>query len=126
MEIRELSVTSPSARGVGRSYRPGQSCLLCMLKRAGLRTRRRRLWIQRGGGQAYHDPVSSSGSGCWSRKWCPGDTTFVRQMCDDTSVVTAKAQFNLKNAKQYFGEHLAVGDYYFLGALDTPVQSLDK
>ena len=27
-------------------------------------------------------------------------------------MVTAKAQFNLKNAKQYFEEHLAVGDYY--------------
>src|SRR2546426_205324 len=27
-------------------------------------------------------------------------------------MVTAKAQFNLKNAKQYFQEHLAVGDYY--------------
>jgi len=27
-------------------------------------------------------------------------------------VVTAKTQFNLKNAKEYFEEHLGVGDYY--------------
>jgi conjugative relaxase-like TrwC/TraI family protein len=27
-------------------------------------------------------------------------------------VVTAKTQFNLKNAEEYFEEHLAVGDYY--------------
>ena len=26
--------------------------------------------------------------------------------------MTAKAQYNLKNAEQYFGEHLSVGDYY--------------
>src|SRR5437016_3799618 len=27
-------------------------------------------------------------------------------------MVTAKAQYNLRNAKRYFGEHLSVGDYY--------------
>src|SRR5213594_2326141 len=27
-------------------------------------------------------------------------------------MVTAKAQYNLSNAKRYFGEHLSVGDYY--------------
>jgi len=27
-------------------------------------------------------------------------------------VVTAKTQYNLKNAKKYFEEHLCVGDYY--------------
>src|SRR5216117_3053799 len=27
-------------------------------------------------------------------------------------MVTAKTQFNLKNAEQYFAEHLCVGDYY--------------
>jgi hypothetical protein len=27
-------------------------------------------------------------------------------------VVTAKTQYNLKNAKEYFEEHLCVGDYY--------------
>ena len=28
------------------------------------------------------------------------------------SVVTAKTQYNLKNAREYFEEHLCVGDYY--------------
>ena len=28
------------------------------------------------------------------------------------NVVTAKTQYNLKNAEEYFEEHLAVGDYY--------------
>jgi hypothetical protein len=27
-------------------------------------------------------------------------------------MVTAKTQYNLKNAEEYFEEHLAVGDYY--------------
>ena len=27
-------------------------------------------------------------------------------------MVTAKTQYNLKNAEEYFAEHLAVGDYY--------------
>ena len=27
-------------------------------------------------------------------------------------MVTAKTQYNLKNAEQYFEEHLCVGDYY--------------
>ena len=27
-------------------------------------------------------------------------------------MVTAKTQYNLKNAEQYFAEHLCVGDYY--------------
>jgi|SRR5437016_6065767 len=27
-------------------------------------------------------------------------------------MVTAKAQYNLSNAKRYFSEHLSVGDYY--------------
>jgi conjugative relaxase-like TrwC/TraI family protein len=30
-------------------------------------------------------------------------------------VVTAKTQYNLKNAEQYFEEHLCVGDYYNQG-----------
>jgi hypothetical protein len=45
-------------------------------------------------------------------KWCPQGTTFVRQLCDLVGMVTAKAQLNLKNAKQYFQKHLAAGDYY--------------
>jgi hypothetical protein len=44
-------------------------------------------------------------------------------------VVTAKAQYNLKNAEQYFGEHLSVGDYYDEGQLGlhlfTPEIGLD-
>ena len=27
-------------------------------------------------------------------------------------MVTAKTQYNLKNAREYFEEHLCVGDYY--------------
>jgi hypothetical protein len=27
-------------------------------------------------------------------------------------VVTAKTQYNLKNAREYFEDHLCVGDYY--------------
>jgi hypothetical protein len=30
-------------------------------------------------------------------------------------VVAAKTQYNLKNAKEYFEEHLCVGDYYTEG-----------
>jgi conjugative relaxase-like TrwC/TraI family protein len=30
-------------------------------------------------------------------------------------MVTAKTQYNLKNAKEYFEEHLSVGDYYAEG-----------
>src|ERR1035438_9413081 len=30
-------------------------------------------------------------------------------------VVTAQTQYNLKNAKEYFEEHLCVGDYYTEG-----------
>jgi conjugative relaxase-like TrwC/TraI family protein len=32
--------------------------------------------------------------------------------CDTAFVLTAKTQYNLKNAKEYFEEHLCVGDYY--------------
>ena len=34
-------------------------------------------------------------------------------------MVTAKTQYNLKNAQEYFEEHLAVGDYYAEG-LELP------
>ena len=30
-------------------------------------------------------------------------------------MVTAQTQYNLKNAKEYFEEHLCVGDYYTEG-----------
>ena len=30
-------------------------------------------------------------------------------------MVTAKTQYNLKNAQEYFEEHLCVGDYYAEG-----------
>ena len=33
-------------------------------------------------------------------------------MADCQPMVTAKTQYNLKNAKEYFEEHLCVGDYY--------------
>lgn len=33
-------------------------------------------------------------------------------LCSVRCVVTAKTQYNLKNAEEYFEEHLAVGDYY--------------
>jgi len=32
--------------------------------------------------------------------------------CNVRGVVTAKTQYNLKNAREYFEEHLCVGDYY--------------
>jgi len=37
--------------------------------------------------------------------------------CHDkvSAVVTAKTQYNLKNAQEYFEVHLAVGDYYAEG-----------
>jgi hypothetical protein len=34
-------------------------------------------------------------------------------------VVTAQTQYNLKNAKEYFEEHLCVGDYYNEGEQGT-------
>ena len=33
-------------------------------------------------------------------------------LADSFPMVTAKTQYNLKNAKEYFEEHLCVGDYY--------------
>jgi conjugative relaxase-like TrwC/TraI family protein len=39
--------------------------------------------------------------------------TICGHACDTVCcVITAKAQYNLANAKSYFREHLAVGDYY--------------
>ena len=43
-------------------------------------------------------------------KWCRQGTTFIRLLCDLIGVVTATAQFNLRNAKQYSEEHSAAGD----------------
>ena len=37
---------------------------------------------------------------------------MTRPAVHTLSVVTAKAQYNLKNAKGYFEKHLSVGDYY--------------
>jgi len=43
-------------------------------------------------------------------KWCRQGTTFIRLLCDLIGVVSATAQFNLRNAKQYSEEHPAAGD----------------
>ena len=37
-------------------------------------------------------------------KWCRQGTTFVQRLCDLMGMVTAKAQFNLKDAKHSFEE----------------------
>src|SRR5580692_3121822 len=43
---------------------------------------------------------------CISYTKCTDSPCIVRCM------VTAKTQYNLKNAREYFEEHLCVGDYY--------------
>jgi conjugative relaxase-like TrwC/TraI family protein len=44
--------------------------------------------------------------------WCISYTTCADSPCSVRCVVTAKTQYNLKNAREYFEEHLCVGDYY--------------
>src|SRR6478736_3685484 len=43
---------------------------------------------------------------------CISDTKCGNSPGSVRCVVTAKTQYNLKNAEEYFEEHLAVGDYY--------------
>src|SRR5271154_3855868 len=43
---------------------------------------------------------------------CLWDTKCAAISDSVRGVVTAKTQYNLKNAKEYFEEHLCVGDYY--------------
>lgn len=43
---------------------------------------------------------------------CIGYTTCARSPGNVRRVVTAKTQYSLTNAKDYFAEHLCVGDYY--------------
>src|ERR1700722_4505160 len=45
-------------------------------------------------------------------QWCVRRTKTAHSPCSVRGVVTAKTQYNLKNAKEYFEEHLCVGDYY--------------
>jgi conjugative relaxase-like TrwC/TraI family protein len=45
-------------------------------------------------------------------RWCITYTTSTHSPDNIRCVVTAKTQHNLKNAKEYFEEHLCVGDYY--------------
>src|SRR5216110_2278211 len=45
-------------------------------------------------------------------RWCICYTTCTLSPCSVRCVVTAKTQYNLKNAREYFEEHLCVGDYY--------------
>src|SRR5205809_7605567 len=47
-----------------------------------------------------------------SSRWCRTYTTFAHSPGSVRCVVTAKTQYNLKNAREYFEEHLCVGDYY--------------
>ncbi len=47
-----------------------------------------------------------------SSVWCICYTRCAHSPCSVRCVVTAKTQYNLKNAQQYFEEHLCVGDYY--------------
>jgi len=47
-----------------------------------------------------------------SWRWCISYTTCTQSPCIVLPVVTAKTQYNLKNAEEYFEEHLCVGDYY--------------
>lgn len=44
--------------------------------------------------------------------WCSSYTTCAHRPGIVLSVVTAKTQYNLSNAREYFAEHLCVGDYY--------------
>src|SRR6266496_4951974 len=48
-------------------------------------------------------------------RWCISYTRCAHSPCIVLQVVTAKTQYNLKNAQEYFEEHLAVGDYYAEG-----------
>src|SRR5579862_2202476 len=43
---------------------------------------------------------------------CISYTRCADSPCNVRCVVTAKTQYNLKNAREYFEEHLCVGDYY--------------
>src|SRR5436190_24082414 len=45
-------------------------------------------------------------------RWCIWCTTCTYSPCSVRFVVTAKTQYNLKNAQSYFEEHLCIGDYY--------------
>lgn len=45
-------------------------------------------------------------------RWCITYTTSTYSPDNIRRVVTAKTQHNLKNAQEYFEEHLCVGDYY--------------
>jgi len=45
-------------------------------------------------------------------RWCITYTTSTHSPCIIRCVVTTKTQHNLKNAQEYFEEHLCVGDYY--------------
>src|ERR1700761_5699324 len=47
---------------------------------------------------------------CFRR--CISYTKCAHSPCNVRYMVTAKTQYNLKNAEEYFEEHLAVGDYY--------------
>lgn len=47
--------------------------------------------------------------------WCISYTTSAHSPAIVLRVVTAKTQYNLKNAQEYFEEHLAIGDYYAEG-----------
>ena len=47
--------------------------------------------------------------------WCISYTTCTHSPGNIRCVVTAKTQHNLKNAQEYFEEHLCVGDYYDQG-----------
>src|SRR2546425_4388483 len=45
-------------------------------------------------------------------RWCIRYTTCAPSPCIVRCMVTAKTQYNLTNAREYFEEHLCVGDYY--------------
>src|ERR1022692_4613272 len=47
--------------------------------------------------------------------WCSSYTTCTLSPGNVRGMVTAKTQHNLKNAQEYFEEHLCVGDYYDQG-----------
>ena len=47
-----------------------------------------------------------------SARRCISYTRCADSPCSVRGVVTAKTQYNLKNAREYFEEHLCVGDYY--------------
>src|ERR1700704_6522155 len=45
-------------------------------------------------------------------RWCITCTTCAPSPCIVRCMVTAQTQYNLTNAREYFEEHLCVGDYY--------------